>query len=195
MDFFEEEEEKQPTDFFNNREDIIEWLNRSNIEDYIVSKRKPYLVRANDNVEINGKNLRFVPVKFSKIEGNLDCSNNLLTDLSFCPSEIGGYAYFNKNKLSSLKNFPKKINGIIDLSKNNLTEESLIDLPLNISDVSIINLKENKELNELQNTSIIEIKKHVEWLKKNKEVISFNDNLEKELPKKENWSKTEIIKA
>lgn len=185
-------------EFLKDKNEIIKWLDSNNICDYDIIETKikkyPYVVHAHDNVDISGQKLSFVPVKFNKIFGNLDCSNNSLIYLNFCPSKVGGSAYFNKNKISSLKGIPKTIGQGIDLSDNCLSENSLNYFPLNINLSAPINLKNNPNLKNFQYASISDIQILIEDLKKRKETTKNKNKLEKELKINKEKTKSKPMK-
>lgn len=167
-------------EFYQTEEKIKKWLNDRGVENFKIiqrrSKKFPFVVKAND-VDLSNRQLDFIPVKFSQINGYLDCSKNSLSELSFCPHRIYGYLYFNDNNLSSLKGCPKTINGTFDISDNNLNKDSLIDFPQNIDD--LILLKGNHELGDLQN--IVNKEDLKEAINKFKEKLTTKNDLENEM--------------
>lgn len=61
-------------------------------------------------VGTNNKNkIDIIPIKFGKVSGDFDCSNNKLTSLSGCPDEVGKTFCARTNLLTSLKYIPEKI--------------------------------------------------------------------------------------
>jgi hypothetical protein len=71
-------------------------------------------VDVDGNVDMTNKNLTEIPVKFGRVEGRFDCSNNNLTTLKNCPTYInGGFSSFDcgGNKLTSLEYCPDSIGG------------------------------------------------------------------------------------
>ncbi len=73
------------------------------------------------DVKMNDMNLTEIPVKFGRVDGNFDCSNNNLKTLKNCPDYVGGDFRCNFNKLTSLEFYPTSIDGKFDCYKNNLT--------------------------------------------------------------------------
>jgi hypothetical protein len=51
-------------------------------------------------VEVSNMNLTEIPVKFGKVTGFFDCSNNKLTTLKNCPDFVEGSFWCEKNKLT-----------------------------------------------------------------------------------------------
>ncbi len=73
-----------------------------------------YTINLDGSVDINGDvllcdmYLKEIPLKFNKVSGHFDCSDNELTSLKNCPIEVGEYFNCNNNKLTSLENAPTK---------------------------------------------------------------------------------------
>jgi hypothetical protein len=57
------------------------------------------------------KNLSKIPLRFSKVTGDFDCSGLGLKTLEGCPMEVGGTFDCTYNQLSSLEYAPKKVGG------------------------------------------------------------------------------------
>jgi len=74
-------------------------------------------VRVLDDMVIDGK----LKIKFGKVGGGFDCSNNKLTTLEGAPQEVRGGFYCNNNNLTSLECAPQKVGGNFNCSSNNLT--------------------------------------------------------------------------
>ena len=68
-------------------------------------------IDVDNNVDLSGKRLIKLPLKFNKVIGYFNCSYNQLTTLEGCPKEIGGYFDCSNNKLTSLEGSPKEIGG------------------------------------------------------------------------------------
>lgn len=119
--------------FFKNKTQIIDWLERNEIENYELLPDNEYgfVVNTNSGVDLNGRSLKFIPVKFNIAKWNFDCSNNQLTSLEFSPVKVErtfscsnnllsslegapqecAYFYCYYNRLTSLKGAPKKVIG------------------------------------------------------------------------------------
>ena len=97
---------------------IEEWLKEHGINNYIISDDLHVSVQGNVNLNdrLNGQTL---PVKFDRIEGYFDISNNNLTSLEGCPKVVAKDFNCSKNKLISLFDCPIEV-GEFDCSHNNL---------------------------------------------------------------------------
>jgi len=71
-------------------------------------------------VDISGKNLKEIPVRFNKVSRSFDCSNNLLTTLEGCPLKVGEDFNCEKNNLKNLIGGHKDIDGNYFASRCNL---------------------------------------------------------------------------
>lgn len=109
-------------EFFKTEKEIRDWLEEHDIKNYqlIPDKRYTFVVNVNDHVNISNRGLKWVPVKFGKVSGDLACNNNQLTSLEFCPKRVNGGFYCDNNELTSLEFCPKYIGGDFDCSSNNI---------------------------------------------------------------------------
>ena len=124
----------------NTVKDIEKWLDNHEIKSYSISGNLH--INVNGNVNLRNKiEESFLPVKFEKINGYFDISNNNLESLEGCPKEVEKDFDCSNNSLRSLfgaphsigdfdcsNNFitnlsyaPKKIKGFFNCSDNNLT--------------------------------------------------------------------------
>lgn len=108
------------------------FLNQHNIQNYTIffSNGTPHIIiDVEGNVILSGKNLTNagIPVKFRRVSGNFDCSNNQLTSLDFAPEEVGENFYCDNNNITSLSKAPIYIGGNFYCCNNKLT---------NIDDIS-----------------------------------------------------------
>ena len=112
-----------------NKIEIENWLNQYGITNYelIPDEKYGYVVNVLGYVDLIGKNLESIEVKFNIIDGNLNCSENKLEDLNWCPEIVYGNVNFYNNKLKDLKNAPKIIKGFFSVSSNEVV--SLIGCP------------------------------------------------------------------
>lgn len=121
-------------------EDVEKWLDKHNIKSYSISGNLH--INVNGNVDLKNKiEEEYLPVKFEKINGyfdisnnnleslegcpkevqkDFDCSNNCLTSLFGAPHSVGDFDCSN-NSISSLSYSPKEIDGFFNCSNNNLT--------------------------------------------------------------------------
>jgi len=60
-------------------------------------------------------------IKFGKVKGDFDCSNNKLTSLEGAPKYVGGNFYCSHNQLTSLEEAPERVEGGFYCSNNKLT--------------------------------------------------------------------------
>ena len=68
-----------------------------------------------------GSTENFSGVKFGKVTGFFDCSNNKIVDLDGCPQEVAGEFLCGRNQLTSLKGAPKIVGGYFECFSNALT--------------------------------------------------------------------------
>jgi hypothetical protein len=78
-------------------------------------------VDVDGDVYLSLKGLSKLPLKFGRVTGYFDCSDNQLTSLEGCPTQIGGGFYCSKNQLTSLEGCPTEIGGDFYCSDNKLT--------------------------------------------------------------------------
>lgn len=148
---------------FKNKEKIKDWLMLMEIEGYTINE--DLTVDVNRDVNISNKNLTEIPIKFNVINGNFDCSKNMLSTMKNFPCKINGSLYANQNllenckgcplvsedlfiydnKITNLKGCPQEIMGDFDCSENNLDSlrygPKIIKGSLNISYNKIKTLK------------------------------------------------------
>ena len=90
-------------------------------------KIKNYIINSDGSIDVDGnvnlvkKNLKEIPLKFNRVSGYFNCSNNNLTTLEGCPKKVDGNFYCHKNELTSLEGCPKEVNGSFSCDRNNLT--------------------------------------------------------------------------
>jgi len=101
-------------------------------EDFGIGKYKFRLDGTLDvfqDVNLIGFNLKELPFKFGKIDGDFNCYGNKLTSLTGAPEIVDGDFICHWNNLKDLKYSPKIVNGDFVCNINNL--KSLEDLDLN----------------------------------------------------------------
>ncbi len=98
-----------------------------NIENYTINSDGSIDVDGSD-VSLFNKGLTKLPLKFNRISGFFDCSNNKLTSLEGCPNYVGDFFDCSNNKLTSLEGSPDRVIGSFVCSKNKLI--SLKGLPI-----------------------------------------------------------------
>jgi hypothetical protein len=80
-----------------------------NIENYTINEYGS--IDIDDNVNLYDKGLTELPLKFGKVSGYFDCSNNKLKSLSGAPREVSGDFFCHFNNLMSLEGAPEKVGG------------------------------------------------------------------------------------
>ena len=83
-----------------------------------VSKNDDGSFDFDQDVDLSGKGLSEIPIKFGRVSGNFDCSKNQLGSLEGCPKEVGGNFICCNNKLSSLADAPISVGGDFNCSNN-----------------------------------------------------------------------------
>ncbi len=141
---------------YMNKNQIIDWLEKYNINNYII--KGDLSVDVNQNVSLFNLNLKEIPIKFNIVKGDFYCyDNNKLTSLKYCPKEIKGDFYcYDNNKLTSLKYCPKEIKGDFYCVNNKFKDFN--NWPKTKYCFNIL----KKSLNEKQLLELI--KKEPEWL-------------------------------
>ena len=88
---------------YNNIDSICK---KFSIENYTINPDGSIDVDGNLYLDLDvypsGKKLDRFPLKFRKVNGNVDCSNNNLTSLEGCPQEVGEHFNCERNNLTSL---------------------------------------------------------------------------------------------
>jgi hypothetical protein len=111
---------------------ITAWLEKYEISNYVIVPDVNYgfVVNVNDDVNLNCKNLTYIPVKFNEIDGDFSAQSNKLYSLDFAPEKVAGDFDMFNNKLENLTGLPKTIGNDLDIGKNKLS--SLIGSPENV---------------------------------------------------------------
>ncbi len=112
-------------EFLVLEKDICKWLKRVGITKYSLVKDiesgEMLAVDVFESVDLRGKNLTFIPVKFNKIDGGFNCSENRLLSLKGSPFEVTRGFYCLKNSLTDLEGATKHIRGDFNCGHNLLT--------------------------------------------------------------------------
>jgi hypothetical protein len=112
---------------FRHKHEIIQWLDKMNINLYTIEENKDpdsdfkFVVSVRNNVYLVNKNLTHFPIQFGVIEGTFNCSQNKLTSLEGAPFNVRDDFICSNNQLTSLKYCPKKIRGSLNATHNELT--------------------------------------------------------------------------
>ena len=85
-------------------------------------------IDVDDDVDLSVSDLVQIPIKFGKVSGDFNCSNNHLTTLSGCPSYVGGDFKCRFNRITNLIGSPNYIGGTFICSHNDLLT-SLVGSP------------------------------------------------------------------
>lgn len=109
--------------FYTDKKDIIDWLDKYEVKGYtlIPDEKYVFVVEVSGKVDLTGRGLNFIPIKFSNVSGNFDCGYNELISLEFCPEKVKGDFYCNNNQLESLEFCPEVVRGSFNCSNNQLT--------------------------------------------------------------------------
>jgi hypothetical protein len=78
-------------------------------------------VDVDDDVDLYGKGLKELPLKFGEVGGHFSCSNNRLTTLEGSPKEVGGNFFCQYNQLTTLEGAPKLVGDDFVCINNQLT--------------------------------------------------------------------------
>jgi len=105
--------------FLKNKIDITKWLDEHNITDYRVLESS--MVDVSSDVNLRYFELEYLPVKFHRVCGYFNCSNNALTSLLGAPQMVSGDFNCNENKLTSLLHAPRVVGKSFMCSGNELT--------------------------------------------------------------------------
>ncbi|MHA1883074.1 MAG: hypothetical protein ACTSUO_08520 [Candidatus Thorarchaeota archaeon] len=73
------------------------------------------------NVDLGRLNLKKLPVKFKRVEGNFYCDHNQLTSLDGAPEYVGKDFDCSHNQLTTLEGGPKRVEGYFYCEHNQLT--------------------------------------------------------------------------
>ena len=104
---------------FENFKGIDSICRQYGIENYTVNPDGT--VDVDDNVHLDNKELKKLPLKFGKVTGNFNCVRNQLTTLEGAPREVGGDFYCRSNQLTTLEGAPREVGGGFFCFYNQLT--------------------------------------------------------------------------
>ena len=99
-----------------SKKEIVAWLKSVNIYEYKINS--DYTVDVQQTVNLSGKKLTSIPIKFGTIDGNFLAENNLLTSLKGSPRIVKGDFNVKGNLLKTLKFCPKEIDGFFIIARN-----------------------------------------------------------------------------
>jgi hypothetical protein len=110
---------------FENFQDIDSICQKFGITNWSVNTDGT--IDVDGDVELRSMKLDKIPIKFGKVTGKFNCSDNKLTSLKGSPREVGGGFFCYGNKLTSLEGGPIKVGRYFNCSDNKLT--SLVGAP------------------------------------------------------------------
>ena len=93
----------------SNKELIDSLCSEYDIKNYTINPNG--YIDVDGNVDLYGKGLTKLPLKFNKINRWFDCGNNKLTSFEGSPIELNGGFWCENNKLTSFEFSPKIIRG------------------------------------------------------------------------------------
>jgi hypothetical protein len=105
--------------FLESVDSIKSICERYNIKNYTINEDGS--VDVDGSVNLSGKRLTKLPLKFRRVTGNFVCHTNRLTSLEGAPKELGGTFDCQQNQLTSLEGSPKVVGGDFWCSYNQLT--------------------------------------------------------------------------
>jgi hypothetical protein len=95
---------------------LFENFNQSEIDAICKQyKIQNYTINPNGSIDVDGnvylplRNLNKLPLKFNKVTGWFDCSDNQLTTLEGCPNYVGDNFNCSYNELTNLDGYPKEV--------------------------------------------------------------------------------------
>jgi len=110
-----------------SKEDIDSICKKFGIENYTINEDS---VDVDGDVNLYGKGLTKLPLKFGKVSGYFYCHGNKLISLSGAPLSVGGDFYCRDNQLISLEGAPLSVGGDFYCSSNQL--KSLEGSPISV---------------------------------------------------------------
>lgn len=86
---------------------IKRWLSYQRIMHYQINS--DLSVDVDGSVDISGNSLKRIPIQFGRVNGNFNCSRNLLKSLKGCPQVVLGNFSCDHNPLQSFEYSPKYV--------------------------------------------------------------------------------------
>ncbi|WP_188051086.1 hypothetical protein [Flavobacterium sp. GP15] len=78
-------------------------------------------INVDGNVSFFAQELKQLPLKFSNVSGDFDCSSNKLTTLEGSPKHVGGNFDCQKNLLITLEHSPENVEGNFNCNDNQIS--------------------------------------------------------------------------
>ena len=104
--------------FFSTREEIEEFCEANNIQNYKIND--DLTVDVMGDVNLRGKNLYVLPFRFRDVQGNFDVSENHLFNLINSPRAVGKSFFCSHNNLRDMAFMPQAIGEALDCSHNSI---------------------------------------------------------------------------
>ncbi len=108
-------------------QEIIDICTKYGIENYIINQDGS--IDVNGVVDLTGRYLTEIPLKFNRVSSSFWCDSNQLTSLEGSPSYVGGSFLCHCNKLTSLEHSSKFIGGDFDCYWNPLESLDGLKVP------------------------------------------------------------------
>ena len=99
---------------------VEEWIGRL-VQNQGWTKNSDGSYDVKGDVDLSGKNLKELPVKFRNVTGSFWCDDNQLTSLKGAPEKVGEDFYCSYNQLTTLKGAPERVGGDFYCRSNRLT--------------------------------------------------------------------------
>jgi hypothetical protein len=104
---------------------LFENFNKSEIDDICKKYNiQNYTINSDGSIDVEGTvwlcnmQLKEMPLKFNRVSGWFDCSDNQLTTLEGCPNYVGDSFDCSSNYLTTLEGCPKEIKNFINIGYN-----------------------------------------------------------------------------
>src|SRR5690554_1008258 len=95
---------------------VVDRIDKDNYKEYIGKT-----VKVTGNVILRGLGLTKIPINFTEVGRDFNCSYNKLTSLKGAPKYVGGSFYCDYNELTDLVGSPTKVGGGFYCDNNELT--------------------------------------------------------------------------
>ena len=110
---------KESISFPTSEDQIIQVCKKYRIKNYYIN---PDLsIDVEEDVDLNSLKLTSLPLRFSRVVGDFDCSCNQLTTLEGSPMEVVGIFNCQNNLLTTLEGSPREVGGDFFCASNQLT--------------------------------------------------------------------------
>jgi len=110
--------ESTSPNFPSTKEGVIEVCEKYEIENYIIND--DLSIDVDGDVELDSKNLKYLPLKFNYVSGYFTCARNKLKTLKGSPQTVNGGFFCHHNELKSLEGCPQTVSGSFYCNNNKL---------------------------------------------------------------------------